>query len=133
MDKFSRRSRWIKRREFLLTAGAASLAAFNPLHRVIAAPPAINRVIVIGAGIVGAAIAYQLSKRGCQVTVLDKIGPAAQASGNSFAWINASWSDRPDSYFTLRTHSLNEYHRLSSELNFPIRWGGALEWYHDDS
>ncbi len=107
------------------------MTALNPLRQVSAAAPAVERVIVIGAGIIGSAIGYQLSKRGCQVTVLDKVGPAAQASGNSFAWINASWSDTPDSYFSLRTHSLNEYHRLSEELNLPIRWGGALEWYHD--
>jgi glycine/D-amino acid oxidase-like deaminating enzyme len=89
-----------------------------------------GRVVVIGAGIVGASIAYNLSKRGCDVVLLDKAGPAAQASGNSFAWINASWYDQPDSYFALRTASLNEYHRWAAELDFPIRWGGSLEWYH---
>lgn len=90
----------------------------------------VDKVIVIGAGIVGAAIAYNLSKRGCEVLVLDKVGPAAQASGNSFAWINASYFDTPDSYFRLRTHALNEYHRLAGELDIPVHWGGSLEWYH---
>jgi glycine/D-amino acid oxidase-like deaminating enzyme len=89
----------------------------------------INRVAVIGAGIVGASIAYNLSKRGCEVHVIEKNSPASQASGNSFAWINASYFDTPHSYFALRTHSLNEYHRLAQDVKIPIRWGGSLEWY----
>ncbi len=91
---------------------------------------AVNRVAVIGAGIVGASIAYNLSKRGCDVLLIEKREPAAQASGNSFAWINASYFDMPKSYFALRTHSLNEYHRLAQDVDIPIRWGGSLEWYH---
>ena len=35
----------------------------------------INRVAVVGAGIVGASIAYNLSKRGCDVILIDKKGP----------------------------------------------------------
>ena len=127
----------MNRRKFLQSAsGAAGLAAVGPLVRgAIAAGGVpglgnIKRVAVIGAGIVGASIAYNLSKRGCDVLLLDKQGPAAQASGNSFAWINASWFDAPRSYFDLRTLSLNEYHRLSHDVDIPIRWGGSLEWYH---
>jgi glycine/D-amino acid oxidase-like deaminating enzyme len=128
----------MKRREFLQSTGALGIAAaVAPFGQSYAADDdapdiAVNRVVVIGAGIVGSSIAYNLSKRGCEVTVLDKQGPAAQASGNSFAWINASYFDTPDSYFLLRTHSLNEYHRLAAEVDFPVRWGGSLEWYHSD-
>lgn len=124
------------RRKFLQTASAAAgLAAAGTLVRGTLAADgvpgrsSIKRVAVIGAGIVGAAIAYNLSKRGCEVIVLEKQTPAAQASGNSFAWINASYYDSPDNYFDLRTHSLNEYHRLAQDVDIPIRWGGSLEWY----
>lgn len=126
----------MKRRDFLQTAVAASVAASVTSSGIAFGATDdglrnnVDRVVVIGAGIVGASIAYKLSKRGCEVILVDKVGPAAQASGNSFAWINASWFDTPDSYFTLRTHSLNEYHRLAAELDFPLRWGGSLEWYH---
>lgn len=119
-------------------SAAAGLAAAGPAVRTAFAAddvlPAgsVNRVAVIGAGIVGASIAYNLSKRGCDVVLLDKRGPAAQASGNSFAWINATYFDMPRSYFTLRTASLNEYHRLSQDVDIPIRWGGSLEWYHSE-
>ena len=124
------------RRTFLAAAGATGLtAAGTPLREALAATASgtagtVNRVAVIGAGIVGASIAYNLSKRGCDVVLLDKRGPAAQASGNSFAWINATYYDMPPSYFALRTHSLNEYYRLSKEAGFPVHWGGSLEWYH---
>lgn len=39
----------------------------------------------------------------------------------------------PPSYYTLRVDSLNEYHRLAQEVDFPIHWGGSLEWYHTDA
>ncbi len=124
------------RRSFLGAIGAAGLTtASAPLRQSFAATAAgpsgrVNRVAVIGAGIVGASIAYNLSRRGCEVILIDKRGPAAQASGNSFAWINATYFDMPPSYYSLRVHSQNEYHRLSREVDFPIHWGGSLEWYH---
>jgi glycine/D-amino acid oxidase-like deaminating enzyme len=124
------------RRKFLRAASsAAGLTAVGPLIRGalaadgVAGSAHVRRVAVIGAGIVGASIAYNLAKRGCEVIVLEKQVPAAQASGNSFAWINASYFDSPDNYFVLRTHSLDEYHRLAQDLDIPIRWGGSLEWY----
>jgi glycine/D-amino acid oxidase-like deaminating enzyme len=126
----------LDRRSFLGAIGAAGLTtASAPLRRSFAATAAgpsgrVNRVAVIGAGIVGASIAYNLSKRGCEVLLIDKRGPAAQASGNSFAWINATYFDMPPSYYWLRVYSQNEYHRLSREVDFPLHWGGSLEWYH---
>lgn len=126
------------RRNFLTAAAATGVtAATLPSRTVFAAEnvlPAgsVDRVAVIGAGIVGASIAYNLSKRGCDVVLVDRQGPAAQASGNSFAWINATYFDMPPSYFALRTHSLNEYLRLSQDVDISVHWGGSLEWYHTD-
>lgn len=126
------------RRSFLQAISAAGLtAAGTSFRQAFAATPGgpsgrVNKVIVVGAGIVGASIAYNLARRGCDVLILDKNEPASQASGNSFAWVNASWYDQPDSYFMLRTHALHEYHRLAEALDFPIRWGGSLEWYHGE-
>lgn len=122
-------------RRTFLTATAAVAASGISARTAFAAHEArpagtVNRVAVIGAGIVGASIAYNLSKRGCDVILIEKREPAAQASGNSFAWINASYFDMPESYFSLRTHSLNEYHRLAQDVDIPVRWGGSLEWYH---
>ncbi len=91
------------------------------------------QVVVVGAGIVGASIAWHLSQRGCQVTVLEAREPACQASGNSFAWINASYAKVPRSYYTLSSFALHEYHRLAEQLDLPLHWGGCLEWMDDSS
>lgn len=124
------------RRRFLRGLSAvAGLTAASPTIRSafaaegVASSSRVNCVAVIGAGIVGASIAYNLSRRGCDVVVIEKNAPASQASGNSFAWINASYFDTPHSYYILRAHSLNEYHRLAQDVDIPIRWGGSLEWY----
>jgi len=124
------------RRRFLQGfSAAAGLTAASPYvgnafaAEGVAGTSRVQRVAVIGAGIVGASIAYNLSKRGCDVVVIEKNEPASQASGNSFAWINASYYDTPKSYYTLRTHSLNEYHRLAKDVDIPVHWGGSLEWY----
>lgn len=126
----------MNRRHFIrglsATAGVSALgpgahSAFSA--QGVAGTSRVNRVAVIGAGIVGASIAYNLARRGCDVVVIEKNAPASQASGNSFAWINASWFDNPHSYYTLRTHSLHEYRRLAQDVDLPIHWGGSLEWY----
>ncbi len=122
----SQRSAMIRRRAFLKAAGLVAAGSFG---RAFAVRPQVNHVAIVGAGIIGASIAYYLSRRGCEVTLFDKTGPAAQASGNSFAWLNASWFDRPDGYYDLRKKSLHEYRWLGTELDFPVRWGGSLEWY----
>mgnify|MGYP001257231910 CR=1 FL=1 len=49
-----------------------------------------TNIVVIGAGILGTMIAYELIKRGSRVTLIDKNYPASGASGNSFSWINAT-------------------------------------------
>ena len=126
----------MRRRQFLKGLGAAGISAgasSSTFAQGVAGASRVQRVIVIGAGIVGASIAYNLARRGAEVIVIEKTAPAAQASGNSFAWINASWYDTPQSYFDLRTHALNEYHRLARDVDIPVRWGGSLEWYADDA
>ena len=61
-----------------------------------------ENVIVVGAGIMGAAIAWHLARGGAQVTVVDKGEPGGIATPRSWAWINASWG-HPDHYVRLRS------------------------------
>ena len=92
---------------------------------------ASTRIVVVGAGIVGASIAYHLVKRGAQVTLVDKAKPAAGATGNSFAWINATFSKQPKNYFELNQLGIFGWRRLDHEFSreLEIQWGGTVEWY----
>ncbi len=121
----------IDRRRFLASAtsmvGLSTMGA--PFLTTFAATQPVTRVAIIGAGIIGASIAYNLSKRGCEVVVIEKHEPAAQASGNTFAWVNAAYANKPASYQYLRQRSLLEYHRLAEDVKIALRWSGSLEWF----
>lgn len=86
-------------------------------------------VVVAGAGIVGASIAYHLSRRSVQVTVVDQSKPGSGASSHSFAWINAT-AKTPVSYHDFNRRSLEMWGRfaLALDADVGLRWGGQLEW-----
>ncbi|KAA0701031.1 FAD-binding oxidoreductase [Neorhizobium sp. P12A] len=89
--------------------------------------PSSQKIIVIGAGIIGASIAWHLARRGASVTVIAK-KPGGEATPNSFAWINASWGN-PEFYFRFRSHAMTEWKRLAEELpGLPLNWCGGLCW-----
>jgi glycine/D-amino acid oxidase-like deaminating enzyme len=87
------------------------------------------RTLVVGAGIVGASIAYHLARRGAAVTLFDRGRPAGQATGRSFGWINVSHG-MPEAYHRLRHIALQEYRRLQRELDgtLPLDCRGSLVW-----
>ncbi|MBZ9773594.1 NAD(P)/FAD-dependent oxidoreductase [Mesorhizobium sp. CO1-1-8] len=89
---------------------------------------AAKHVIVIGTGIIGASIAWHLSRAGAQVTVIADSAAGGVATPNSFAWINASWGN-PAPYFRLRTRAMAEWTRLARDLpDLPLSWCGGLCW-----
>ena len=51
-------------------------------------------VVVVGAGVVGLSIALQISQRGASVTVLDRVGIGAGASGLQPGGIRQQWGTR---------------------------------------
>ena len=59
-----------------------------------------RHVVVIGAGIVGASIAWRVASRGARVTIIDQAEPGSGASSHSFAWINAG-AKEPVGYHNL--------------------------------
>ncbi|TIT08153.1 MAG: FAD-binding oxidoreductase [Mesorhizobium sp.] len=85
-----------------------------------------KQVIVIGAGIIGASIAWHLTKAGAQVTVVSESGAGGVATPNSFAWVNASWGN-PEIYFQLRIRAMSEWTRLAKDVpGLPFAWCGGL-------
>lgn len=87
-----------------------------------------KRVIVVGAGILGSAIAWYLAREGAKVTVLDAGDAGGLATRTSFAWINASWGN-PEPYFRLRHRAMEEWRRLDREVpGLAPNWCGGLIW-----
>lgn len=119
----------MERRTLLKLLGAAALTGCE-------APPCRRnrlRVVVAGAGIVGATIAYYLSRAGAAVTVIDKQGPATHASRGTFAWINATWAKQPRHYHSLSQEGVSAWRDLQQSLDLPVRWGGSVEWFESDT
>ena len=83
----------------------------------------------MGAGIVGAAIAYYLARRDADVTVIEAHRPGSGASSHSFAWINAT-NKSPAFYHDFNRRSLEMWDRFAQQLgaNVGLRWGGELRW-----
>jgi glycine/D-amino acid oxidase-like deaminating enzyme len=86
------------------------------------------QVIVVGAGIIGASIAWHLAGSGARVTLLDAQTPGGVATRSSWAWINASFGN-PEPYFRLRRQSMQDWHRLAAAIP-AIRLArvGSLFW-----
>ena len=87
-------------------------------------------VVIVGAGIVGAAVAYELALAGAAVTLVDKSLPASGVTGDSFGWIGGpSGADVPDGSWPLRRGALEAYRRLQGQLpGVRVRWAGSLSW-----
>lgn len=87
-----------------------------------------DRILIVGAGVIGAAIAFRLAQSGADVTLIDTATPASGASGRSFGWINASFSLNAR-HFGLRVAAMAAHHRLAAELGDTATiWPGTLAW-----
>jgi len=89
--------------------------------------------VVVGAGIVGASVAYHAARAGAVVTLVDAGRPGAGVTADSFAWIRA-----PGAYSVpasgLRATAAEEYRRLEAELpGLPVTWSGSLSWGRADT
>ena len=87
------------------------------------------RILVIGAGIIGASFAYHLARGGAMVTVIDSLQQGGGlATAHSWAWINSSWGN-PEPYFRLRKRSMELWRELQLDLpGFGVNWCGGLLW-----
>jgi D-hydroxyproline dehydrogenase subunit beta len=88
------------------------------------------KILILGAGILGASAAYHLAQAGAEVTVLEASAPAAAASGRNFGWINASFY-ADETHHRLRVAAIAAHHRLGARLP-AANWQGAL-WFEDEA
>jgi glycine/D-amino acid oxidase-like deaminating enzyme len=93
-----------------------------------------EHVVVIGAGVYGAAVAASLARRGARVTVVDAGAPAGGTSGATFSWIN-SCGKQPRTYHDLNVAGMEAHRNLAAEVPHSDWYheGGNLEWAADDT
>ena len=89
----------------------------------------MTRVVIIGAGLIGACLAWELARAGARVSVVEAgLQPAAQASGHSFGWINASFFLNA-AHHRLRVAGMAAHHRMAQDLGADLwDWPGCLWW-----
>jgi glycine/D-amino acid oxidase-like deaminating enzyme len=87
-------------------------------------------VLVIGGGIVGAATAYQLAKRGASVTLVeqDRLSSGATGRNLGYIWVHTR---RPGPELELVMATRNELEGLPEELgaDFGLRTNGGLIYF----
>ncbi len=82
----------------------------------------MTKIIVVGAGVMGASVAYRLAQAGADVTVLEATRVGGGTSGVSFAWVNAHQKP-PLPYHQLNVGGMQAHAVLREEF-------GAAPWYH---
>ena len=85
------------------------------------------QVVVVGAGVIGAAAAYRVAAAGARVTLVDRGAPGAGTSANSFAWVNAN-AKEPYAYYRLNWESMTAHRRLRDDVRAA---GVASDWLHE--
>ncbi len=109
------------RRSFLgaMAGAAVSTASF-------AASLSKPHIGIVGGGIVGAAIAMRCAQAGADVTLLERVEPAAGATSKSLAWINAFMDD--DYYSKMRLVGIERWREVDRALGIGVIWGGYLNF-----
>src|ERR1700688_1498342 len=89
----------------------------------------MTKMIVSGAGVMGASFAYRLAQAGAEVTVLEATRVGGGTSGISFAWTNAHRKP-PEPYHDLNVGGMKAHAALRDEFGATPWWhgGGSLEW-----
>ncbi len=97
-------------------------------------PDKPRTVAVIGAGIMGASVAWRLATRGVRVVLIERGEPGHGASSHSFAWINAG-AKEPLGYHNLNRRSLEMWPRFAAAIgdggdpvSTGLRLGGKVSW-----
>lgn len=91
------------------------------------------KTVVVGAGIVGASIAYYLARRGAQVELFDEgSAPASGVTASAFGWINLINGEPSANYanYRIRREAIGEFQRLKAALPQALEdtRRGSLVW-----
>jgi sarcosine oxidase subunit beta len=84
------------------------------------------RVIVIGGGILGLSIGYNLAVHGAQVTVIESGYPGSGFSVRGIGIIHSQWESEQDIRLAKRSRELLEHLSIDLNFNIPFRQGGSL-------
>ncbi|RLF52609.1 MAG: FAD-binding oxidoreductase [Thermoplasmata archaeon] len=89
-------------------------------------------VVIIGGGVNGCSLAYNLAKRGIDVTLFEKKYLSSGATGACGAGIRQQWSTKENALLAIE--SVKIFEKLSRELDEDIefRQGGYLIMVHDE-
>lgn len=97
----------------------------------------MTRIIVLGAGVLGASTAYHLARAGADVTVLEAAGPASGTSSATFS-MDVTHLKTPHSYYLLNRQGSDGHIALAAELEgLPwrhpaplVQWADTEEGHH---
>ena len=94
----------------------------------------MSKIVIIGCGVVGAAIAYELSRSGLDITVVDKSTPASGSTGAALGVLMGAISQKKKGRaWRFRSTSLKRYETLIPELEaktglgIPVNRQGILK------
>src|SRR6516165_4068829 len=89
----------------------------------------MSDIVVVGAGLIGSAVAYYASALGARVTIVEAGRPGGGTSSTTFSWLNAN-NKLPREYFDLNVAGMREHVALRDQLGSApwLHEGGNLEW-----
>jgi glycine/D-amino acid oxidase-like deaminating enzyme len=95
--------------------------------------PAQADVVIVGGGIIGASSAYELSKRGIRVTLLDKGNIGGEQSGRNWGFIRQQGRAPEELPLMITANAI--WSRMEGELDADIEWtqGGNLRLADDEA
>ncbi|MFF5234397.1 NAD(P)/FAD-dependent oxidoreductase [Dactylosporangium sp. NPDC000521] len=93
----------------------------------------MRRIVIIGAGIIGATLATRLAGAGADVTLVDARRPGAATSATSLAWLNAN-QKLPRHYHDYSVRAMHEWRELTDGFGRPDWYvpTGGLSWAESD-
>src|SRR5919199_534435 len=88
-----------------------------------------NRVVILGAGVLGVSCAVHAARRGSQVAIVTDAEVGSGASGRSLSWLNAAAIRRP-AYHRLRVAGIDRYRTLATDdrTRSGLRFDGGVVW-----